>query len=97
MGIETHSETPLARAVRAAGSQSAFGRMIGRRQSTIFLWLNNDTPLPAELVLLVERETGISKHDLRPDIYPHAQASGMPVERTGVACNQPSISQRAPA
>ncbi|MBK8132622.1 MAG: helix-turn-helix domain-containing protein [Gammaproteobacteria bacterium] len=26
--------------------------------------------VPAERVLAVERETGISRHDLRPDLYP---------------------------
>ncbi|WP_081668465.1 transcriptional regulator [Sphingomonas phyllosphaerae] len=97
MGIETHSDAPLARAVRAAGSQSAFGRLIGRRQSTIFMWLSNDTPLPAELVLRVERETGISKHDLRPDIYPPTSATGMPIGHENVACDRPSVSQQAQA
>lgn len=70
MAIEHESDTALAKAVRAAGSQSAFGRLIGRRQSTIRQWLMERKPLPAEDVLLVERETGIPKEVLRPDIYP---------------------------
>lgn len=97
MGIETQQDTALARAVRQAGSQSAFGRIVGKRQSTIFDWLSNSTPLPAELVLLVERETGVSKHDLRPDIYPLEPVTGMPNGRTVVACDRSSVSQKAQA
>lgn len=70
MGYETHSTTPLAEAVRRAGSQSAFARMIGKRQSTVSDWLRLERPIPAELAIAVERETGVSRHVLRPDIYP---------------------------
>jgi DNA-binding transcriptional regulator YdaS (Cro superfamily) len=70
MALEHESDTALARAVRIAGSQSAFGRLIGKRQSTISDWLRNDRPLPAEHVIATEVKTGVSRHDLRPDIYP---------------------------
>lgn len=74
MALEHLSDSSLARAVRAAGSQSAFGRMIGRSQSTVHDWLADEKPLPAEHVLTVEEATGISRHDLRPDIYPRDEA-----------------------
>jgi DNA-binding transcriptional regulator YdaS (Cro superfamily) len=70
MGIEASIESPLALAVRKAGSQSAFARLIGRGQATIHDWLKEGKQLPGEYVLTVERETGVSKHDLRPDLYP---------------------------
>lgn len=70
MALEHDNESPLASAVRVAGSQSAFGRMIGKRQSVVFGWLRANRPLPAEYVLKVEEVTGISRHDLRPDLYP---------------------------
>lgn len=70
MALEHESETALARAVRAAGSQSAFGRIIGRPQTTVSTWLREGRELPAEHVLAVEAATGVSKHALRPDIYP---------------------------
>lgn len=97
MGIETQQDTPLAKAVRQAGSQSAFGRIVGKRQSTVFDWLSNSTPLPAELVLLVERETGVSRHDLRPDIYPLELSTGMLNDCAGVACERSIVSQQASA
>lgn len=71
MALEHESDSALARAVRAAGSQSAFGRIVGRRQSTVAHWLAaGQMPADEGLVLKVEEATGISRHDLRPDIYP---------------------------
>jgi DNA-binding transcriptional regulator YdaS (Cro superfamily) len=70
MGVERHINTPLAAAVRVAGTQSAFARLIGRRQSTVHGWLRDSKHLPAEHVLTVERATGVSRHLLRPDLYP---------------------------
>lgn len=76
MALEHQSDSPLARAVRALGSQSAFARRIGRSQSTVHDWLADEKPLPAEHVLAVEQATGISRHDLRPDIYPRPETAG---------------------
>ncbi len=69
MGIESDLETPLAAAVRAAGSQSAFGRIICRSQSTIYQWLVDDRPLPAEYVQRVAVATNIPREQLRPDLF----------------------------
>lgn len=70
MAIEHDLDTPLAHAVRIAGSQSAFGRLLGKRQSTIHSWLIGPGVVPPEHVIAVEAATGISRHVLRPDIYP---------------------------
>jgi DNA-binding transcriptional regulator YdaS (Cro superfamily) len=40
----------------------------GVNRSTLLRW--EEGRVPAERVLDVERETGVSRHDLRPDIYP---------------------------
>lgn len=80
MALEHDSDSALAQAVRALGSQSAFGRLLGKRQSVIFGWLRDSRPLPAEHVLAVEEATGISRHDLRPDIYPREGAVGDALE-----------------
>jgi len=69
MALEHDHESQLARAIRLAGSQSAFGRLIGKRQSVVHDWLKRGLPLPAEHVLAVEAATGISRYDLRPDVY----------------------------
>jgi len=40
----------------------------GVNKSTVLRW--EEERVPAERVLDVERETGVSRHDLRPDLYP---------------------------
>lgn len=70
MVLHCQSDSALAQAIRKAGSQVAFGRIVGKRQSVIHDWLRKGRPLPSELVFAVEAATGISRHDLRPDIYP---------------------------
>lgn len=69
MGIEADIDSPLAEAVRRAGSQSAFARQIGRSQTYVHQLLRDDRPLGAELVLKAEAATGVSRFELRPDIY----------------------------
>lgn len=85
MGIEHLLDTPLAAAVRAAKSQSAFGRVIGKRQSTVFEWLKGNKALPAEHVLRVEAATGIPRHALRPDIYGPAPDAAIAAASTPIA------------
>jgi DNA-binding transcriptional regulator YdaS (Cro superfamily) len=65
---------PIERAVELAGGQSAFARLHSVTQPTVFNWLKRKT-IPAEFVLATEKETGISRHDLRPDIYPRESAA----------------------
>jgi DNA-binding transcriptional regulator YdaS (Cro superfamily) len=67
-------------AVEVAGSQSQFARDMGTHQPMVWRWLNQSKQLPAEYVLTAERLYGVSRHDLRPDIYPRS-----PMERAGMA------------
>ena len=68
-------ETPtpyeaLKQAIEAAASQSALGRICGVSQTAVWKWVQSSKRLPAEYVLRVEAATGVSRHWLRPDIYP---------------------------
>ena len=65
-------------AVVLVRGQSAMGRICKKAQPTVWKWLQTSKRLPPEHVLVVEAETGISKHLLRPDIYPPA----LPTEGT---------------
>ncbi len=58
---------------KAAGSDSKMGRDLGIPQSTMWRILHQTKRLPAEYVLQAERLYGVSRHDLRPDIYPREQ------------------------
>lgn len=63
-------QAALREAVSSVGSQGAMARLLGVAQPSVWKWLANGKPLPAEHVLAVEAATGVSRHDLRPDIYP---------------------------
>jgi DNA-binding transcriptional regulator YdaS (Cro superfamily) len=59
------------KAARAAfPTEQAMAAALGVSQPTIWRWLNQSKQLPAEYVLKIEAATGVSRHDLRPDIYP---------------------------
>ncbi|MBZ4194177.1 MAG: helix-turn-helix domain-containing protein [Candidatus Contendobacter sp.] len=66
--------TPIAQAVQRAGGQVALANALHSRhpnvkQQHVWKWLRAGR-VPAEYVLAVEAATGISRHELRPDIYP---------------------------
>ena len=60
----------MIRALEAMGSQAALASLCGVTQPAVWKWVKNGKALPAEYVLKVEASTGISRHDLRPDLYP---------------------------
>lgn len=64
----------------AAGSDSALARDLRVPQTTMWRWINQSKQLPAEYVLTAERLYGVSKHDLRPDIYPREAMTDQHVE-----------------
>lgn len=47
-------------------------------QPSISRWVNGLGMIPAELVLICEQRYGVSRHDLRPDIYPADAPSAPP-------------------
>lgn len=66
--------TPIDALKAAVGmfeSQAAFARAIGRSQPTVWEALKRGT-IPAEWCLAIERATDgkITRHQLRPDLYP---------------------------
>lgn len=58
----------LQRAIKTAGGQSALARQVGKRQSNVWRWLKSGR-VAAEFALAVERVTGVSRHELRPDVF----------------------------
>nr|DAH64333.1 MAG TPA: Putative antitoxin of bacterial toxin-antitoxin system, YdaS/YdaT [Caudoviricetes sp.] len=59
----------LEKAISVAGSQEKLGNCIGVSQQRISYWLGKKK-IPAEYVILIEEHTGISRDELRPDLYP---------------------------
>lgn len=73
-GMKQNRTTPQ-RAFRAAvelcESQAAFARLIGKTPARVSQMLSDRKSIcPAESALTIERELGISRHVLRPDLYP---------------------------
>lgn len=60
-------EQAMKAAIQSAGSRYRLSKLIDRTSQAVYQW--NDR-VPAECVLSVEAATGISRHDLRPDLYP---------------------------
>lgn len=67
----------LRRAIELAGSQKKLAKIclpVNPKidQSHISKWLNRDKKIPAEYVLIIEKalKGQVTRHELRPDIYP---------------------------
>lgn len=64
----------LQQAIRILGGQAALARACGKgcKQQHVWNWMHRDRKIPAEFVLAIERATGgqVTRHQLRPDIYP---------------------------
>lgn len=56
----------IQQAIDAAGGPTAVGRALGIQMESTYSWRR----VPAERVLALEAASGISRHDLRPDLYP---------------------------
>lgn len=61
-------------AVAQIGTQQAMAKRLGVAQPSIWRWIRSKRGVPGEHVLAVEQATGISRHDLRPDLYPREVA-----------------------
>jgi DNA-binding transcriptional regulator YdaS (Cro superfamily) len=64
-------ELPICKAAKAAGGQSALARILKVTPQAVQKMCASGR-VPAERVLEIEKATGVSRHELRPDIYPQA-------------------------
>ena len=61
----------LSKAIEIAGRQAALEAKIGVSQAHVSYWAcKSKKGVPSEHVMAIEAATGISRHELRPDIYP---------------------------
>lgn len=71
MGRESTPFRALIRAIESIGSQAALARACQVSSTAVWKWVHVSGRVPAEFVLRTEAATGVSRHDLRPDIYPN--------------------------
>lgn len=79
-------------AVERVGGQSATARICGKAQPTVWKWLQSSKKLPAEHVLDMEAASGVSRHLLRPDIYPCEDPAVVEDDADQLPLFEPSIS-----
>lgn len=72
--------TPLERAIAIAGSSKTLAGWIGVTPQALSQWKQ----VPGGRVLAVERCTGVTRYDLRPDIYPREQPADFLARRAEV-------------
>ncbi|RTY68050.1 transcriptional regulator [Pseudomonas veronii] len=73
MSISESMRKALAKAIDLAGGQTAFALLVSTEdrpvsQQLVSYWFRKGE-LPAELVLRVERLTGVARDELRPDVF----------------------------
>jgi DNA-binding transcriptional regulator YdaS (Cro superfamily) len=66
--------SPIERACELAGSQSALARQLDCTPQNVQKMCRTGH-VPSNHVLKIERITGVSRHELRPDLYPAEQAA----------------------
>ena len=60
----------IEKAVLKVGGQTELARRIGVSQARVWNWINRDRDVPAEMVLRIEKASGVPRQRIRPDIYP---------------------------
>ena len=61
--------TGIENAIQQSGSASALGLAIGVTKMAVSLWRKNG--VPSTRVIQIYKATGVTPHELRPDLYPN--------------------------
>lgn len=64
----TEERIPIQKAIEIANGQTGLGRKIGASQQRVRNWLLSGR-VPADMCIKIEKETGVPKHELRPDLF----------------------------
>lgn len=75
----------LQRAINTAGSTRKFAQRLGISEQAVGRWKNKyKGVVPPARVLDVFNATGVTPHELRPDLYPNP-TDGIPVKNSAVS------------
>lgn len=75
----------LTQALRAAGSQTALARAIGRKQASVWEWANKTGRVSAEDAIKIEAATGVPAESINPALAEFAVMRGLPVRAAKAA------------
>ncbi|MFE8049278.1 transcriptional regulator [Brenneria goodwinii] len=71
----------LTKAIERAGTASNLASMLGIKPMSVSRWKTRyKGVVPAERVLAIYNATGVTPHELRPDLYPNP-TDGLPKEQ----------------
>lgn len=60
---------------RTEGGQAALARALGVTPQAVSQWVKGTRPVPPRHAIAIELATGVSRHDLRPDIFGAAESA----------------------
>lgn len=73
----------LAKAIKSAGTATKLANMLGIKPMSVSRWKNRyQGVVPADRVLPIFTATGVTPHELRPDLYPNP-TDGLPSQDMG--------------
>ncbi|EHE2701391.1 TPA: helix-turn-helix domain-containing protein [Escherichia coli] len=68
----------LTKAIKSAGTATNLATMLGIKPMSVSRWKNRyQGVVPADRVLQIYAATGVTPHELRPDLYPN-HTDGLP-------------------
>lgn len=65
-------ERALMRALKKAGSPAALAKINDVTPQRVNWWIKHGKKMPAQFVLKTEAATGVSRYNLRPDVFKEA-------------------------
>jgi len=72
--------TPISRAIQnIEGGQAALARRLAVSPQAVNQWVNGHRPVPPKHAIAIEAATGVTRHELRPDVFGAASAEGQGV------------------
>jgi DNA-binding transcriptional regulator YdaS (Cro superfamily) len=73
----------LAKAIKEAGTASHLAALLGIKPMSVSRWKTRyKGVVPADRVLQIYQATGVTPHELRPDLYPNP-TDGLPQDHDG--------------
>ncbi|WP_229979264.1 transcriptional regulator [Stenotrophomonas lactitubi] len=79
----------IAAAVERTGTgQAGLARLLGVSPQAVNQWVNGNRPVPSRHVLAIERATGVSRHELRPDVFGPCAATDSNEQRQPTVVDQ---------
>ena len=74
---------------RFPGRQADLARQLGVSPQAVNQWVKGRRPVPVRLALAIERVTGVSRHELRPDVFGQAGEANNSDELLGEQAHAP--------